>query len=469
GTVAGYLGGWTDSLLMRLVDVVLSLPFLPLMIVVGAFLGPGLATLMLVIGAVIWAGPSRELRAQVISAKEREHVQAVRMMGASHGYVLVRHLLPAVTPLVVSQFVSTAKIAILLEASLSFLGLGDPTAQSWGTMLHHAYARSAFLTDAWLWWVLPPGAGIAAAVVSFAFLGYALEERARPQLRTSRPRSPRVRRSRPQTPPSDAAVLTFERLTVDYGHVTAVEEVTLSVAEGEAVGLVGESGSGKTTLVAAALGLLPAPGRVTSGRVTVAGCDLSRLTGAELRRVRGGEVGLVPQDAMNALNPVIRVGEQIAESVRLHHGSSRATARARARDLLELVDVGTQAMKAWPHELSGGMRQRAVIAMALAAEPRVLLADEPTTGLDVVVQASIVRLIEQLRQELGLSLLLVSHDLPVVLRLAERVAVMERGRIVEQGAAHVLAEAPSHPVTRRLLDSVPRLPVAPNTTSAKPS
>ncbi|MDQ4129836.1 MAG: dipeptide/oligopeptide/nickel ABC transporter permease/ATP-binding protein, partial [Actinomycetota bacterium] len=468
GTVAGYLGGWTDSLLMRLVDVVLSLPFLPLMIVVGAFLGPGLVTLMLVIGAVIWAGPSRELRAQVISAKEREHVQAVRMMGAPHGHVLVRHLLPAVTPLVVSQFVSTAKIAILLEASLSFLGLGDPTAQSWGTMLHHAYARSAFLTEAWLWWVLPPGAGIAAAVVSFAFLGYALEERARPQLRTSRPRSPRVRRSRPQTP-ADAAVLSFESLTVDYGHVMAVEQVTLSVAEGEAVGLVGESGSGKTTLVAAALGLLPAPGRVTSGRVTVGGCDLSRLTGAELRRVRGGEVGLVPQDAMNALNPVIRVGEQIAEAVRLHRGSSRAASRTRARDLLELVEVGAHAMEAWPHELSGGMRQRAVIAMALAAEPRLLLADEPTTGLDVVVQASIVRLIEQLRHELGLSLLLVSHDLPVVLRLAERVAVMERGRLVEQGSAHVLAEAPSHPVTRRLLNSVPRLPVAPHTTSPRPS
>ncbi|MDP8927814.1 MAG: ATP-binding cassette domain-containing protein, partial [Actinomycetota bacterium] len=376
-----------------------------------------------------------------------------------HRHVLVRHLLPAVAPLVVSQFVSTAKIAILLEASLSFLGLGDPTAQSWGTMLHHAYVRSAFLTDAWLWWVLPPGACIAAAVVSFAFLGYALEERARPQLRSSRV-LPSLRRSVSRSAAADdGAVLAFECLTVDYGHHRAVEEVTLSLAEGEAVGLVGESGSGKSTLVSAALGLLPPGGQVRSGRVAVSGRDLSRLTRAELRRIRGGEIGLVPQDAMNALNPVIRVGDQIAEAARLHQGSSRDAARARARELLELVEVGADGVEAWPHELSGGMRQRAVIAMALAAEPQVLLADEPTTGLDVVVQASIVRLIEHLRQQLGLSLLLVSHDLPVVLRLAERVAVMELGRIIEQGPAHVLARTPRHPVTRRLVDSVPRLPI----------
>ncbi|MFN2556853.1 MAG: dipeptide/oligopeptide/nickel ABC transporter permease/ATP-binding protein [Nitriliruptorales bacterium] len=491
GLLAGYLGGAVDSLLMRLVDVVLSLPFLPLMIVVGAFVGPGLATLMLVIGAIIWAGPSRELRAQIISAKEREHVQAVRIMGASHGYVLVRHLLPAVAPLVVSQFVSTAKIAILLEASLSFLGLGDPTAQSWGTMLHHAYARSAFLSDAWLWWVLPPGAAIAAAVVSFAFLGYALEERARPQLGTSRPPFP-PRRSARRTPAAkvsdtaaggpgptpraggdDSIVLAFERLTVDYagpsGQHRAVEEITLSLARGEAVGLVGESGSGKSTLVSAALGLLPAAALVTSGRVAIEGRDLKRLTRAELRRVRGGTVGLVPQEAMNALNPVIRVGEQIAESVRLHGGGSRAAAQARARELLEVVEVGAEAARAWPHELSGGMRQRAVIAMALAAEPGMLLADEPTTGLDVVVQASIVRLIEDLRRRFGLTLLLVSHDLPVVLRLAERVCIMERGRIVEQGPIPALVASPRHPVTRRLLDSVPRLPVPSEGTPARRS
>ncbi|MDP9020347.1 MAG: ABC transporter permease, partial [Actinomycetota bacterium] len=175
GLVAGYARGWVDAVLMRVVDVVLSLPFLPLMLVVGVFVGPGLATQILVIGGVMWAGAARELRSQVLSARELDHVLAARSMGARSGHVAVRHLLPAVTPLVVPQLVLATKTAVLLEASLSFLGLGDPTAKSWGTTLFYANARSAFLTDAWLWWVVPPGLGIVAAVLAFALMGYALE------------------------------------------------------------------------------------------------------------------------------------------------------------------------------------------------------------------------------------------------------------------------------------------------------
>lgn len=187
GLTAGYSGGVVDAVLMRLVDVALSLPFLPLMIVIGVFLGPGLSTEILVISGVIWAGAARELRSQTLSVSRRDHVRAARAMGAGRWYVLRRHLLPVVFPLVIPQFVRAANVAILLEASLSFLGLGDPTAQSWGTMLFYANARSAFLTDAWIWWVVPPGLCIAAAVLSFALIGYALEERARPRLHSLTP------------------------------------------------------------------------------------------------------------------------------------------------------------------------------------------------------------------------------------------------------------------------------------------
>ncbi len=183
GIVAGYARGWVDTALMRLVDVVLSLPVLPLTIVIGVFAGPGLVTQIVVIASVIWAGVARELRAQVLSVRERDHIQALRAMGGRAGYVVPRHVLPAVTPLVVPQFVLATKTAILLEASLAFLGLGDITAKSWGTTLSLAHSRSAFLTDAWLWWVLPPGAAIAVTVLAFALLGYAFEERARPALR----------------------------------------------------------------------------------------------------------------------------------------------------------------------------------------------------------------------------------------------------------------------------------------------
>ena len=189
GVVSGYLRGPVDSVLMRGVDVILSLPLLPLMIVLAAFLGQNTTNLILVIGLLIWARPARLLRSQVLSVRESGHVQAARAMGATSGYIMVRHILPRITPLVAAQFVRTANVSIMLEASLAFLGLSDPFQKSWGAILFYANARSAFLADAWLWWVLPPGLCIAAVVVSFAFLGYAFEERVDPRLRSTLPES----------------------------------------------------------------------------------------------------------------------------------------------------------------------------------------------------------------------------------------------------------------------------------------
>lgn len=187
GIISGYLRGPLDSVLMRGVDVILSLPFLPLMIVLAAFLGQNTTNLILVIGLLIWARPARLIRSQVLSVRESGHVQAARAMGATHRYVMTRHILSRMTPLIAAQFVWAANVSVMLEASLAFLGLSDPFQKSWGAMLFYANSRSAFLTDAWLWWVLPPGLCIAAVVVSFAFLGYALEERADPRLRPPLP------------------------------------------------------------------------------------------------------------------------------------------------------------------------------------------------------------------------------------------------------------------------------------------
>ncbi|MDQ3941538.1 MAG: ABC transporter permease [Actinomycetota bacterium] len=189
GILSGYLRGPVDGVLMRGVDVILSLPFLPLIIVLAAFLGQNTTNLILVIGLLIWARPARLIRSQVLSVRESGHVQAARAMGGTHGYIMLRHILPRITPLVAAQFVRTANVSIMLEASLAFLGLGDPFQKSWGAILFYANARSAFLADAWLWWVLPPGLCIAAVVVSFAFLGYALEERVDPRLRSTVPTS----------------------------------------------------------------------------------------------------------------------------------------------------------------------------------------------------------------------------------------------------------------------------------------
>jgi len=462
GLVAGYVRGAIDTVLMRLVDVVLSLPVLPLTIVIGVFAGPGLVTQVVVIATVIWAGVARELRAQVLSLRERDHIQALQAMGARAWYVLPRHVVPAVAPIVVPQFVLAVRTAILLEAALAFLGLGDITAKSWGTMLSLAQARSAFLTDAWLWWVVPPGLAIAVTVLAFALLGFAFEEWARPALRMPAAR-PARRRSAVMAVPvdADAPALHIAGLTVEYrtdrGPVRAVESVDLTVARGEVVGLVGESGSGKSTIAAAALGLLPPAATITAGIVDVAGEPVSTMSAAALRALRGDRVALVPQEAMSALDPVRTIGSQIVGVVTAHRTVGRAAARDRAAELLGLVDLDPALVRAYPHQLSGGMRQRAVIAMALANDPALLIADEPTSGLDVLVQGEVLDLLDRLRERLGLAMLVISHDLPVLERIADRIAVLQAGSVVEIGPVAAITYAPEHPHTRTLVAAVPRL------------
>lgn len=459
GVAAGYLRGIADTVLMRVVDVVLSLPVLPLTIVTGVFAGPGLNTQIAVISAVLWAGMARELRAQVLTLRERDHIQAERAMGAGPVYVLRRHIVPAIVPLVVPQFVLTVKTAILLEASLAFLGLGDISAASWGSMLSMAHARNAFLTDAWLWWVLPPGLAIAITVLGFALLGNAIEERARPILsvRAER-RTRRKAASSGHTVARPSAPLAFDGLTVVYGtDGRGATDVSFTVGAGEIVGLAGESGSGKSTVAAAALGLLPSAARVIEGRALVAGKDVATLSPGEQRTLRGNRIALIPQESLSALNPVRTIGAQLDEAILTHRSCSREQARERTIELLTGVGLGSDRVDAYPHQLSGGMRQRVVIAMALANDPDVVIADEPTSGLDVLREAEVLALLDDLRRRHSIALLIVTHNLPVIERIADRIAVMKDGELVEIGTAEQISTAPKHPYTRRLVDAAPRL------------
>jgi peptide/nickel transport system ATP-binding protein len=236
----------------------------------------------------------------------------------------------------------------------------------------------------------------------------------------------------------------------------AVQGVSLALGRGQRVGLVGESGCGKSTTVLAALGLLPANATV-SGRVLVDGVDVLAGGEASFRRYRWVDLAIVFQGAMNALNPVRTVGSQIVEVLELHGRARGAVARAQARELLESVGIPGARADRFPHELSGGMRQRAAIAMALACRPRVLVADEPTTALDVMVQAQILELLDELSREFGLALLLVTHDLPIVAQLCDRAAVMYAGEMVEQGSVEALFHDPRHPYTRLLFAATPDL------------
>ncbi|GAA1579241.1 ABC transporter ATP-binding protein [Kribbella sancticallisti] len=239
------------------------------------------------------------------------------------------------------------------------------------------------------------------------------------------------------------------------GEVRAVRSVSFDLAPGERMALVGESGCGKTTTMLAMMGLLPAGAHV-SGQVLLDGVDILAGGEASMRRHRWTDVAMVFQGAMNALNPVRRVGSQIVEAVRIHGGSRRA-GRDRTRELFELVGLAPELAQRFPHELSGGQRQRAVIALALACEPRVLLADEPTTALDVIVQHQIVQLLRNLSESLGLAVVLVTHDLALVPQLCDRAAVMYAGSIVENASCRDLVGSPAHPYARRLVEATPDL------------
>ncbi|MEO3822670.1 ABC transporter ATP-binding protein [Actinomadura sp. B10D3] len=259
-------------------------------------------------------------------------------------------------------------------------------------------------------------------------------------------------------------LLEIEDLVVEFDGdeetVRAVDGAGYSVAPGETLGVVGESGSGKSVTAMSALGLIKPPGRVVSGRVVFDGSDLRAMPPRELRGLRGGRIAMIFQDPMTALNPVVSIGAQLREALRLHRpGMSRGAARKRAAELLTLVGVpgAERRLKQYPHEFSGGMRQRAMIAMAIANDPDLLIADEPTTALDVTVQAQVLDLLRLTRRETGAATVLITHDLGVVAELADRVVVMYAGRVVEHGPVAEIFESPRHPYTRGLLESLPTL------------
>lgn len=244
-----------------------------------------------------------------------------------------------------------------------------------------------------------------------------------------------------------------------YGQITAVDSIHYEIPAHGTLGIVGESGCGKSVAALALMGLIDPPGRITSGTINIDGTRISSLSEKALERVRGNVIAMIFQEPMTALNPVMRVGEQIMEVLRLHKEHSRATAADEATALMEQVGIPDpkRRMRSFPHQLSGGMRQRVMIAMALAGEPKILIADEPTTALDVTIQAQILELVQSLQEKHGTAIQLISHDLGIVSEYSDEIAVMYAGRIVERASASTLFSSPRHPYTQGLLETIPRL------------
>ena len=463
GVLAGYIGGAFESFVMRFIDIVLTLPFLPLMIVVAVYIGPGVFTQVFVITLVMWAGKARQIRAQTLSIKSAGPVLAARTMGASNFYIFRKHILPGVFPIFIPQFVGAVNAAILLESSLSFLGMSDPTMKSWGSILYYANSRSGFLTDAWIWWIIPPGVCIVLVVLAFSFIGYYLEEKVNPRLG-----SYSVAKKRPthqlainKSLVEQNVALSVQNLTIQYPkngrYTTVVSGVSFDVKQGEVLGIVGESGSGKTTIASSIIQQLKSPAHIESGEIFFEGKDLQKFNDEEIRQVRGQQIGYIAQAAMNALNPVLSVEKQLKEAILAHNDMSKKEIDERIDEILIQVGLEPKWRYAYSHELSGGMRQRVIIAMALINNPRFVIADEPTTGLDVIVQVEILQLLRKLQKELNLSMIFISHDLPAVLTITDKLIIMKYGHIVDSGPSVELAKTSQHPYTRRLIDAIPLL------------
>lgn len=261
----------------------------------------------------------------------------------------------------------------------------------------------------------------------------------------------------------DNTLLEIENLSIEYrtrdmGRCRAVRDVSLSIAKGETLGLVGETGAGKTTIALGILRLIPSPpGIVTNGKVYFEGLDLYKLNNTEMRRLRGDKISMIFQDPMTSLNPIDYVGDQIAEVVELHENVANKDAIKRAEEMMEIVGIPRSRYKEYPHQFSGGMKQRILIAIALACKPQLLLADEPTTALDVTIQAQTLELINELKNKTGTSVLLITHDLGVVAEMCDKVAVIYAGEIVEYGTCEQVFDNVAHPYTKALFDSLPSM------------
>ncbi|SEC72990.1 peptide/nickel transport system permease protein [Amycolatopsis tolypomycina] len=447
GVVAGYLGGWFDRVFTWVVDVLLAIPVLMTLLVVLAVVGEHQTVVMIALGVLVSPGLARVVRGATLAVRKELYVAAARVCGLPHHRIVAAHVLPRIAGPVVVQVSLLAGGALLIDAGLSYLGFGAPPPDpTWGDMI----AQAAAVIDRQPWLLVPPGVVLGLAILAFGLLGDVVRDAT-----ADHPPSPGEVVTPSLTPRDEptTALLSLRDVEITLPGRIVVEDLSLDIGRGETVALVGESGCGKSITGRALLDLLPAGGAVTAGSFRFDGVDLAP---AVPRALRGTRIALISQDPVAALDPVCTVGRQVAELVRLRHGGSRASVRARTLDLLRDVNLPDAVARRYPHELSGGMAQRVAIAMALAGEPSLLVADEPTTALDAGVQAEVLGLLGTLQAERGMAILLITHDWSVVSSFCRRAYVMYAGHIVESGPVEDLLTQPRHPYTEGLLGALPR-------------
>ncbi len=464
GMAAAFLGGWTDRIVGWLADLTFSMPAIIVILVVLSVFPQSMLAGMASLGIIAAPGIMRVVRSATLPIREELYIAAARVSGLSRPYIVTRHVAPKVAGAIIVQATLLSAAALLVQSGLSFLNLlVAAPAPSWGGMI--ADGMGVILFQPWLIW--PPGLAIFFTILVLGLLGDAVrdatvENWSPPARRRTSPRpAAPVRPSEARRGETAPALLSVEGLTVAFRSgermITVVEDVSLDVRPGETMGVVGETGCGKTVTALSILGMLRDGAEITAGRIEFEGRDLTSLPERALRRVRGKEIGLISQEPMISLDPVLRVGAQLAEIVRRHHDLSRRDAREQTVELLRSVRLPNPELVArrYPHELSGGMAQRVAIARALAGGPKLLIADEPTTALDVTMQAEILDLLRELQSERGMAILLVTHDWGVVADICDRAVVMYSGQVVERARPAELFREPLHPYTKALLAANP--------------
>ncbi|MCM3656064.1 dipeptide/oligopeptide/nickel ABC transporter permease/ATP-binding protein [Agromyces mediolanus] len=471
GLAAGYFGGATDRIGTWISDAVQSVPGMIILLIVGANTGNDFNLLMVTVGVFMAPGYFRLTRATVLAVRNEAYVDAAKVSGLSHARIMGRHVIrPVVAPIVI-QSALTAGMAMGMQAGLQFLGIGGGTTPGWGAAMNEGFR--VMRTDPLL--LLWPSLALGISIAALAVLGSTLADVVSVTAPLPSRKARRARRAaeRAAAALGEPAVVTastgavahaavdsavqIENLRVRYetadGEVEVVHGITLDVAPGEVLGIVGESGSGKSQTVFSVLDLLPKTGSYTADAIWIGGEDVTSLGRRDRARLLGREIGYVPQEPMTNLDPSFTIGHQLTEPLRAVHGLSGAEAKARALAMLERVGIADppRVMRAYPHELSGGMAQRVLIAGAIAAKPSVLVADEPTTALDVTVQAEVLELLRELQQEYRMALVIVTHNFGVVADICDRVVVMRHGSIVEIGEVSQLFSNPEDDYTRELI------------------
>jgi peptide/nickel transport system permease protein len=458
GVSAGYFGGLWDRCVQQYVSLVQSLPTMLIMLAVLAVFGQAMLPAMVTLGVMGSAGVSRVLRSVTLAVREELYIAAARISGLSDAHIILRHVLPRIAGPVIVQMSLFAAIAVIVQTGISFLGLGvAPPAPTWGSMIFEA---SASLND-FPWLLVPSGGVVALTVLSFGLLGDSLRDASTESW--SRPAVRQSVKARQAIQPKDlpeGCLLSLRDVTIVTGTGSAtrtlVQGVNLDLKQGETLGIVGESGSGKTLTSLSLMGLLPPGVHVSTGTAVINGEVIDLSNEKRLTQLRGATVGMIFQEPMAALDPCFTIGHQLAEVIRLQ-GLGATQVQAKVMALLEQVKIPNpqDVAKRYPHQISGGMAQRVGIARALASEPRILLADEPTTALDVTVQAEILALLRSLSQSRQMAVVLVTHDWGVVADICDRAMVLRHGQVLESATVVDLFHRPQHPYTQALLAANP--------------